>query len=205
MSLEILQLACSSSYASRSPVSWLTSGMASPPIPSAEKIRRNASSPCPILLRRVCPLFPLFQHFPHLVSNFPPSWAMVQPVFFLVPCVFRITCTFCSPTNQCRTFFSAPILLPRPTSTSHCGAHLSMTRGSSLKHRLEWLQLDSLPSTLRTRVLAAISSNRPCWLVKNIFFPHCGHTTLMSASTCTLTQQGVQLWPLTRPSRKFRT
>ena len=54
--------------------------VAFPPI-ACDRIRCNASLPFPVHLGRFRPLFPRPLVLRDIVSNFPPGWALVQPVF----------------------------------------------------------------------------------------------------------------------------
>ena len=82
-------------------------------------------------------------------------------------------CTSFRPTNECRTVFSAPILLSRPT----CPRFVCL----SSKHSLDRLQPYSLPSAPHAR---ALPSTLFQWTIlacfKSIFFTSCGQITLMS-------------------------
>ena len=83
------------------------------------------------------------------------------------------------PTNQCRTIFSAPILLPRPASTSHCGAYLSMLVGLPSQHCLVWFQQLSV-----TLVYSCphLRQSHPGSFQTHVH--PCVQTTLMSTAIC---------------------
>ena len=111
------------------------------PNASVQRIQRDTSwsvSSAPSTFQLCVPIsqIPLGSSF-RLPSRTDSGTACVSPC--LLPCH---SVTSLRPTNQRRTFFSAPILLPRPTSSSHGGAYVSTSRWSSFAVS-PWLQSHS--------------------------------------------------------------
>ena len=73
-------------------------------------------------------------------------------------------------TNQCGIIFSAPILLPRPTSSSHVGASLTTLRWSVFAAKLGKAPATLLLLAPHTRAWLPISSNRSSWLASEASF-----------------------------------
>ena len=98
-------------------------------------------------------------------------------------------------------FEASTLLFVRPTkrvqsrqaSSSQCGTCPSETRWSSFAAK-PGLVPATLLSTPHTRVRLPISSNRPLWCFRSIFFTSCGLTTLMSTTACPRTAR-CPLWP----------
>ena len=101
------------------------------PLSFTQRVRRNSSLTLPTFLRSFGPLFPIGQFFCDLVfsnpSNTNTDTICASPCFLfhdILASSFRVT-------NQSRTIFSAPNLIPRSVHSSHFGACLSTLHWSS--------------------------------------------------------------------------
>ena len=99
-------------------------------------------------------------------------------------------------TNQCRRVFSAPGLLPEPTSLRHDDACQSTSLFVLLRSNAsaDSSQIPSLNSSY-----SCFAAHFFRWVdlacFKSIFYTSFGQTYLMSTFTCLLKNHGVPLWP----------
>ena len=143
--------------------------MTFPPTASAEKLRRGASLPCPIPIRRVRSLFsfhpkPFGTWF--LTSLHDGQWYTLCAS--VTPSSLQPRHSFASDSLASHILFcSHP--LPRPDFSSHCGACLSTT--FVFLPKKDWIGSTSFNSS-HSCLASSISSKRPSCLVSEASSSH---------------------------------